>query len=310
MKFKDAKIVFFGSSRFSLPTLMALHQHSSNVVLVITQNDKPAGRSLKLKPTLIKESAIEFGYKVSEKIDLEYLARIKPDLGIVVSYGKILPSEVLDLFPNGLINLHPSLLPKYRGPSPLQSAILNGDQETGVTLIKLDDQMDHGPIVAQKPVNLEADETYISLEAKLGKISAELLVNSLNDYLEGRLKPVKQNESLATYCKLFSKADGQINWYKPAIEIERLIRALNPWPSSYTEINLKKTGKTRIKILEAGIMSIQTRLNSGEYIIKNNQFIIQCQENSLQIKKLQLDGKKEMTAEEFLRGYQNQIIPN
>lgn len=313
------KIIFFGTPEFAVPTLKALHQEGYNVCLVVTQPDKPAGRKNTLIPPPVKVEAKELGLEICQRFeDLKTFGpssgrglktknslrlrsgQVKLDLGIVAAYGEIIPKKILDLFPLGCLNLHPSLLPKYRGPSPIQAAILNGDKETGVTIIKLDEKMDHGNHVARSTYHIAGSDTYESLLVKLAEEGAKLLIKILPDYLSGKIKLVPQDDSQATFTRLLKREDGKIDWQKSAEEIERQIRAYYPWPGSYTKL---KTKNLKLKILSATAVEDLSSAPIGEFHIKNGQLIVRCGQGSLIIEKLQPEGKKEMTAKEFINGY-------
>lgn len=332
MMMKDKKIIFFGTPNFALPTLTALQQASYNIVLVVTKPDQPVGRNLIKTPSLIKILSQQFGYQICNNLtDLKLkISDLKPDLGVVVAYGKIIPKEILDAFPLGCLNLHPSLLPKYRGPSPIQSAILNGDQETGVTIIKLDEEMDHGPIVRNYQLPITNNQTLKSLHDQLSREAAKLLIETLPDYLSGKIKPVPQDDRQATYTKIITKEDSRIDWQKNAEEIERQIRAFYPWPGSFTEIKTKNNKILRIKILSArlakglhgteGLLVAEGSASAGDLPLaeakasatdvgkfqqKNGHLYVQGSDGVLEILRLQPEGKKVMTAKEFINGYIN-----
>ena len=198
--------------------------------------------------TIILEKLMKSGYKPIAvfrdpkeltSVLIEKLEHLKPDLAVIAAYGKILPKEILDIPRFGFINVHPSLLPKYRGASPIQCAILNGDKETGVTIMKIDKKMDHGPILAYSKWLIANSDTYESLSKKLAKFGAELLVKTMSDYISGKIKPIEQEHEKATYTKIIKKEDGKIDWIKSAIEIERMTRGYYPWPSTWTTWNGK-----------------------------------------------------------------------
>ena len=210
-----------------------------------------------------------------------------PDLVIVASYGRIIPEEVLKIPKYGCLNIHASLLPKYRGSSPVQTAILNGDSKTGITIILMDKKMDHGPIVASSEFQITDPKiTYKELLKELADLGAKLLVETIPKWTKGEIKPLVQNESKASYVKILKRQDGEIDWSKPPEEIERKIRAFYPWPGAFTFIR-KKNKTLRIKIMKAEL----------------------SKEKKLIIKKLQPEGKKLMSAEEFQRGYPNSNLP-
>ncbi len=285
---KKIPIIFFGTPEFSVPYFLALNScEFFDIKLAVTQPDKPHGRSRsKLIPSPIKEEALKSNIKIltpkslkdsKDKI-LDFIKTNRIEIGVLVAYGEIIPKEIIDAFDLGIINAHPSLLPKYRGPSPIQSSILNQDKETGITIMKLDDKMDHGPILAQKIFCLE-DNTKITagdLHGILSRLGADFVVETLKKYAVGEITPKPQNELKSTYTKKISKQDGKIDWSKNTQEIEAFIRAMNPWPGAWTIWEGKK-----ITIWKASL--------------KNN--------NELRINEIQIEGKKRMPFEEFIKGH-------
>lgn len=231
--------------------------------------------------TIILQGLIENGHKPVLLYDFKKTEELKPDLVIVASYGKIIPKKILEIPKYGCLNIHPSLLPKYRGPSPIQTTIFNGDKKTGVTIILMDEKIDHGPILAQQEWEIPNSKiTYPELSQKLARLGVKLLIQTIPKWINGEIKPKPQNESKATYTKILKREDGKIDWSKPGREIERQIRAFFPWPGAFFFIRHK--GKIlRVKILQANI----------------------SKDNKLIIKKLQPEGKKAMTFEEFKKGY-------
>jgi len=231
-------ITFFGTPEFAVPTLEALClARFCDVKLVVTQPDKPVGRHHSTPVSSpVKKIAEEHGIPVVTQPPPNPLLNTGGGiLGILVAYGAIIPKKLIDAFPLGILNIHPSLLPKYRGSSPIQAAILNQDKETGVTIMQLDGKMDHGPIAAQERVRLNQTETAGELHDTLARIGAELLVKTLPDYIAGRITLKPQDEKAATYTKKLSKDDGKIDWSKSAEEIRAHARAMNPWPGAWTE---------------------------------------------------------------------------
>src|SRR3989344_2543834 len=302
-----AKIIFFGTPEFAVPTLKALHQEGYNIVLVVIQPDKPVGRKGILTPPPVKVLTKELGLEVCQRFDNLKLKTksLKPDLGVVVAYGEIIPKDILDLFPLGILNIHPSLLPKYRGPSPIQATILNGDKETGVSIIKLDEKMDHGAKLKTQNLKLKTDDTYVSLSQRLAMAGAQLLIDILPNYLVGKIKPVPQDDARATFTKIITKEDGRINWQKSAEEIERQIRAYAPWPGCFSEfvVNGKKINVKIIEAIHELPLQDDNQTNIGQFSIQNGQLFVQCGHGALLIEKIQPEGKKEMTAKEFINGY-------
>jgi len=220
------------------------------------------------------------------------IEKLKPDLGIVVAYKQIIPKSILSIPQYGFLNVHPSLLPKYRGPAPIQTAILNGDKQTGSTIILIDHKMDHGKIVSSLKYQMPEDITFEKLNTELVKISARLLVQTIPKYINAEIQPKTQDESKVSYTKIITKEDGEINWSKSAQEIERQIRAFHIWPGTFFFLN-KKGKKIRIKVLKA-------------YASKSENFdkiSMKCKKGYLIIEELQQEGKKPLSAEEFKKGF-------
>ena len=302
------KIIFAGTPDFAIPSFQSLiNENNFEILAVITQPDKKQGRKQILSPTPVKITAENYKIAVwqPEKIK-EYekeIIKANPDLGVVIAYGQIIPQDILDIPRYGWINIHASLLPKYRGAACVQAAILAGDQETGITIMKIDKGLDTGPILKQTKIKINKEDTAETLSDKLAKLGAEIIVETLKNYISGKIKPKNQNNSEFSYVQTLSKADGKINWQKNAEEIERMTRALNPWPGTWTELNSKK-----IKIISAfpNILKIN-KYKIGETFLSDGKLAVQCGQNALLIKRLQLEGKKETTAEEFLRGHKENI---
>ncbi|MFA5188342.1 MAG: methionyl-tRNA formyltransferase [Patescibacteria group bacterium] len=301
---KKIKVIFMGTPEFSAPILNVLIENY-NVMAVVTQPDKKVGRKQILTASPIKQIALANQIDVLQpdkiKGNTGFIQKVKalePDLIIIAAYGLILPKEILDMPKYKVINVHASLLPKYRGASPIQAAILNGDKETGVTIMLVNEKMDEGDILTQEKVKIMPEETSESLHAKLSVLGTKLLMETLPKWLDKEIRPQKQDDSQATYCKLISKEDGQINWQKSALEIERQVRALNPWPGTWANWNSKK-----LKILKSKIYEVDKAGEVGEVFKLNNGLGVYCGQNALEILELQLEGKKPMTAKEFLNGY-------
>lgn len=293
-----------GTPDFGVPSLLSLI-NQSNVIAVITQPDKKVGRKQEISHSPIKKNAGEHKIEVlqPEKVrgNTDFIQQIKdlrPDLIVVVAYGFILPEEILNIPKFGVINIHASLLPKYRGASPIQAAILNGENETGVSIMLLDEQMDHGPLLAQKSVAIINEDTFESLHDKLSQLGADLLLDTLPKYYSEQIKPIPQDESKATYCQLIKKEDGKIDWTKPASEIERQVRAFTPWPGSFAYWEEKK-----LIIHKAKYYNDNNNQNIGKVFKINEGIGVKCSQDALEILGLQLEGKKPMTAKEFLNGY-------
>jgi len=317
MKTNKATIVFFGTPEFAVPSLKALIDNGYHVVAVVTNPDKPIGRKQVITPSPVKELAKKHGIPVlqPEKLDANYKLQTinyKPDIFIIASYGKIIPKDVLAIPKHGTLNVHPSLLPKYRGPSPIQAAILKGEEKTGVTIMLTDEKMDHGPILAQKAlenVRFSAEggkvqsSKFNELYEALAKLGAELLVETLPKWLAGEITPEEQDHAKATYTKILKKEDGKIDWEHSAEEIERKIRAFEVWPGSWSMARIR--GKnTRIKVIEAKIDGDRDfAVKPGSLIKKKGDLLVASRNKFLVIEKLQLEGRKTITGSEFLKGY-------
>ena len=309
MNKSNYKIIFMGTPEFAVPSLKTLIENDSfDVKLVITQSDKSVGRHKKLQPSPIKKLAMQNNIEILTPITLkenaeliEKIKNINPDVIVVVAYGKILPKIILDIPKMGVVNIHASILPKYRGASPIAESILAGNEQTGVTLMKLDTKMDTGPILAtSKIVYINNEDTTDTLSQKLSHIGANLLIDNLGNYIDNNLKPQSQDDTKATYTKLIKKSDGQINWNEPAEITARKIRAYIPWPSAFTAFKNKN-----LKILEAEVIT-EIKNNPGQVWKTEDKYpAVTTSQNSLKLVKIQLEGKKPITGKEFLLGYSN-----
>lgn len=300
------KIIFLGTPEFALPILEKLINSEYKPMAIFCAPDKPVGRQQILTPPPVKVLAQKYKlpvYQPANKKELaEQIAELKPDLILSAAYGIIVPQEVLNIPKFGCLNIHPSLLPKYRGASPIQTAILNGDTESGATIFKMDAKMDTGAIIAKETLPMSGQKiTTPELSKKLAELSADLLLNILPDWLAGKIKPEAQNEVLASYTKIIAKEDGQIHWQKTAKEIERQIRAFFPWPGSFS-------GQPKIKILEAEASEKNYGKQIGEiFLTDTDQLTIQTGAGTLIVKKLQAEGGKPLPAADFIRGHNNII---
>lgn len=300
------RAIFIGTPDFGIPSLEALMSDDFfEVAAVITQPDRPVGRNRVNTPPPIKTAGLKFKLPILQPEKIKDIAgeikKLSPDLIVVIAYAQIIPEEILAIPKYGCINVHASLLPKYRGASVIQAAILSGDKETGVTIMKMDKNLDTGPIIFQKNITIERGETASSLFEKLSRLGAEILAPTLKKYVAGKLKPQAQNDKLSSYVKTLKKEDGQIDLNKPAEELERFIRAMNPWPGAYARV--KEKGQT-VKITKvAPTVYDLNDLPVGKVFYYKNKLALQCGRDALVIERLQLEGKKEMTADEFLRGH-------
>ena len=295
-----------GTPDFAVGTLEEIIRAGHEVVLVVTQPDKPKGRGKAMQYTPVKECALAHGIevfqpvKVKEPENIEVLRKYEPDIIIVAAFGQIVPKSILDMPKYGCVNVHASLLPKYRGAAPIQWAVINGDEVTGVTIMRMNEGIDTGDMIAKKTVRLAEDETGGSLFDKLAQVGAQLCVETMEMIEAGKVEYIPQNNEEATHTSMIRKELGLIDWNRPAVEIERLIRGLNPWPSAYTQLS----GKT-FKIWKAKVVSDENTYEPGCICrIDKEGMYVQTGEGILLLTEVQMEGKKRMEASAFLRGYQ------
>jgi methionyl-tRNA formyltransferase len=296
-------VVFFGSPEFAVPALDALARDPRfNVLLAVTQPDRPAGRGKHLRPPAVKRAAAELGIPVWQPGSLRtpgavaFLKDHPADLYVVSAYGEIFRREVLALPERGVLNIHPSLLPRYRGSAPVQAAILNGESETGVSIIQMVRKLDSGPVLAQSTVPLSGTETAGSLSEQLAEVSGRMIPDVAADWVAGKIHALPQAEELATYTREMTKAEGRIDWRRPATEIERLTRAMNPWPGAWTMFDGK-----RLKVLELDISHEQS-LPPGTITRIGNTILVGTGTSPIQLLRVQPEGRREVHAEEWYRG--------
>nr|WP_297874210.1 methionyl-tRNA formyltransferase [uncultured Blautia sp.] len=300
------RVIFMGTPDFATGTLEEIVKAGHEVVGVVTQPDKPKGRGKTMMPTPVKETALKYDLpvyqpkKVRESEFVELLRSLNPDVMVVAAFGQIITKEILDMPKYGCINVHASLLPAYRGAAPIQWAVINGDKESGVTIMQMDEGIDTGDMIEKAVVPIAEDETGGSLFDKLSHTGAKLCVKVLKDLEEGTAVREKQpEESTTPYAKMIDKKMGEVDWKKSAKEIEQLIRGLNPWPSAYTKVH----GKT-LKIWKANVLSETSQMNPGQIArVTKDGFAVQTGQGILEIQELQLEGKKRMDTSSFLRGY-------
>ena len=300
------RIIFMGTPDFSVGTLEALVEAGHEVVLAVTQPDKPKGRGKEMQFTPVKECAIKHGIpvfqprRVREPECIEELRKYNADVMVVVAFGQILPKEILDMTAYGCINVHASLLPKYRGAAPIQWAIIDGEEVTGVTTMQMDEGLDTGDMLLKTIIPIEAKETGGSLFDKLAEAGAKLCVETLDGLVAKTITPEPQGETTTAYAKQIKKELGDINWTWDGKAIERLIRGLTPWPSAYSNWN----GKV-MKIWDAEITDGNTEEVPGTIVkVEKDAFYVQTGNGLLKVCELQIPGKKRMDAGAFLRGYQ------
>ena len=300
------RVIFMGTPDFATGTLEEIVLAGHEIVGVVTQPDKPKGRGKTLMPTPVKEVAMKYELpvyqpkKVREPEFVEILRSLKPDVMVVAAFGQIISKEILEMPKYGCINVHASLLPAYRGAAPIQWAVINGEKESGVTIMQMDEGIDTGDMIEKVVVSIAEDETGGSLFEKLSQAGAKLCVKVLKALEEGKAVREKQpEESTTPYAKMIDKKMGAINWENSAKEIEQLIRGLNPWPSAYTKLQ----GKT-LKIWRAAVLFEDSNDAPGQVVqVTKDSIVVQTGHGLLKILELQLEGKKRMDTASFLRGY-------
>ena len=297
-------LVFCGTPRFAVPTLEKLAEAGHRIHLVVTQPDRPKGRGLELVASPVKESALKLNLPIAQpdriKTNDEFRAQLtalKPDAIIVVGYGRIIPQWMLDLPPVGNINLHASLLPKYRGAAPIQWAIANGEAVTGNTTMRIDAGLDTGDILLQRELPIAQDDTAETIAPELASMGATLLVETLRGLQAGAIKPRKQDDSQSSLAPILKKEDGLVDFCRPASEIYNRLRGFQPWPGAYTKFRGKN-----LQILKA--QPSDTITPAGELSVDSNRLLAGCgNKTCLELLELQLEGKKRTTARDFIQGY-------
>jgi methionyl-tRNA formyltransferase len=295
------RVAFFGTPEFAVPTLQALIDGPDDVVGVVCQPDRPAGRGQKLQAPPIKRLAQECGLHVAQPVKLKTdefptaLAAWRPDLAVVAAYGRILPARVLETPHLGCINVHASLLPAYRGAAPIQWAILNGDDETGVTIMRMNERMDEGDILLQRETPIGSDETYGALQTRLAMLGAAALMKALDDLYAGTLTATPQDHARATLAPMIRKEQGAIDWRLPAAVLARQVRGFNPWPSAYTTL--------RDKLLKIHVAHVERGGGeAGRVVDVSDRIRVATGDGILAIETLQLEGRKPLPARDFARG--------
>jgi methionyl-tRNA formyltransferase len=299
----SSRVIFIGTTEFGIPTLEMLKQNY-NLELIITQPDKPTGRKHILTPPPVKEWALKNNIKVIQPNKIseatEEIKTVDPDLIIVAAYGQIIPKSILDIPKRGAINLHTSLLPKYRGASPIQSALLDDEKETGVTIMLMDEKMDHGAVLSQHMIKIGDSDNYYSLSSKLSLLAANALLETLPKWLEKKIEPLPQNHEEATFTKILNRNDARIDWTNPARSIIQKIKALNPEPGTWTTLNSKS-----VKIIEAEETKNGTIDLPGKLYSENGECLVKCGDYSIKLTLVQPEGKKPISGKDFLNGIKN-----
>jgi methionyl-tRNA formyltransferase len=301
-----------GSGDFAAAILEKLAGSEFRPAIVFTQPDKPAGRRQELSPSPAKIVTQKYGLEIYEPKSLktpeteETVKSFKPDLIIVTDYGKIIPKNILGIPRFGAINVHPSLLPRHRGATPIQYTILEGDKETGVTIILIDEQIDHGPIITNKKLKIENKKlTFNELFTDLTNLGGNLLLNTLPKWLSGEIKPIPQDETQATYTKILAREDGKIDWQKSAEEIDRKVRAFEKWPGTWCEWS-ENGNKMRLKILKTKVLYLgraKSETPGLVFLTEQKESAVNCNPGSLILEELQLEGKNKTSGKEFFRGH-------
>lgn len=302
---KPIKVIFMGTPEFAVPYLQSLiSDNYFEVKAVVTQPDKPTGRKQIITAPEVKIIAQENNLQIFQpeklKNDQEIISQLKkiePDLIVVVAYGQIIPKSILDIPKLGNVNVHPSLLPKYRGASPIQNAILNNETSTGITIMLMDEKMDHGPILAQKEINLDGTENNESLHQKMSdKNSTDFFLTTLKKFINNEITPIVQDDDKAIYCKLITKEEAKIDWSDTAKNISAKIRAFYPWPITWTTLD-----KKRVKIFPP-IKIVEGSDKPGRILSENNKLLVACGDKLVEVFELQIEGKNKVKAKDFILG--------
>ncbi|MBC8430507.1 MAG: methionyl-tRNA formyltransferase [Desulfobacterales bacterium] len=299
------KIIFMGTPDFAVPALQALHKNNNNIALVITPPDRPKGRGRKVTPPPVKTVALKLGYDVVQPVSLKtgefenLMKRQKPDMIIVVAFGQILSKNILEIPKLATINVHASLLPKYRGSAPIQWAVINGAKETGVTTMLMDEGMDTGDILLSSKTEITLNDTAGSLHDRLADLGADLLIQTLKTIENKGLNPTPQDHARATYAPLLKKNDGHLNWQMPAESLDTFIRGMTPWPGAFT-FHMDK----RLKIFKAGPIPMEVDELPGT-VIKGfpDELRVSTGRGALSILEIQGASGKRLLTKDFLRGY-------
>ncbi|MBM2832475.1 MAG: hypothetical protein HW414_1527 [Dehalococcoidia bacterium] len=301
------KIVFMGSGSFALPVLESLLRHYP-VAAVYTQPDRPAGRGRATSPSEVKKLALDGGVPVFQPpslkpaAEVERLRELKPEAIVVAAYGLILRLEVLGLPPFGCINIHPSLLPGHRGPSPIVATLLAGDRVTGVSIMLMEEGVDTGPVLARQEEPVLPGDTAGSLTARLAGVAAKLLETTLSEWFAGRIRPRQQDDTKATYSRLIAKEDGELDWRLPAVELERQVRAYDPWPGTSTTWEGRRLKVLRVSLLPGKKAGDEGRVVALDPAGVGTPVGVQTGDGVLGLLLLQIEGKRPLSAVEFVRG--------
>jgi methionyl-tRNA formyltransferase len=300
------RVVFIGTGEIGVPTLRALLDSKEHEVAgVVTQPDKPVGRDQRIEPTPIKKAIAERKMSILQptriKASVEEISAMRPDVIVVMAYGQILPRAVLEIPKIACLNLHASLLPRWRGAAPIQAAIAAGDRETGITVIYMNEGLDTGDILLQRKIDISPNDTGASLHDRLGEIAPDALLESLRLLADGNAPRIPQDNGLATLAPKLKREDGKIDWSEPAEMIERKIRAFNAWPGAFTTITSESDKPGKLKIFSATIIDLRER--PGETFVVDDEIVITAGKRALSLGDVQPEGGRRMTAKEFMRGH-------
>ena len=307
---KGMRIVFFGTPEFAVPTLASLAEAGADIGAVVTQPPRPGGRGQKTKDSPVKVFAAAQGLRVLEPLTIKdkgFISELKgtsPELIVVVAYGKILPRAILEMPRLGCVNVHASLLPSYRGAAPINWAIINGEEETGVTTMLMDEGMDTGPMLLKEAVRIEPAECAGALSKRLSELGASLLVRTVTGLRDNTIEPKAQDEVVASYAPLLKKADGLMDWRRSAVDMERRLRGLYPWPGAYTYLDgaLIKVHMAQALPKEAGGLEGEAPRPGLVASATEDGIVVECATGSFLISELQAEGKRRISAAEFIRG--------
>ncbi|NMB27934.1 MAG: methionyl-tRNA formyltransferase [Tissierellia bacterium] len=299
-------IVFMGTPEFAVPSLTSLFERGYNISLVVTQKDRPKGRGKKMRPTPIKEKALELGLEVyqpdsiNSRESINKLRELSPDCIVVIAFGQVLKREVLDIPQYGCINIHASLLPKYRGAAPINWAIINGEKETGVTIMEIDEGLDTGDMLHYKKIPIMEEDDSESIHDKLSIMGGDLIVETIEGLKDGSVVKLPQDDSLSTYAPMLSKNTGKVDWNNSGIKIKNLVRGLKPWPSAYMVYKGENVKIHKVKVVEKFLKE-----DNGVVVkVSDEGIYVNCEDGCIVIEELQFPGKKRLHVSEHLRGNQ------
>ena len=302
------RVVLIGTGKIGGPTLQALQKSADHTLIgVVTQPDKPVGRNQRLEPTPIKAAlagskiSIQQPGRIKDRQSIDQINALQPDVIVVIAYGQILPRDVLEIPKLACLNLHASLLPRWRGAAPIQAAVAAGDRETGITVMYMDEALDTGDILLQQKIEVWPDETGGSLHDRLAQVAAKALLEALRLLASGNAPHIPQDNAAATYAPKLTRDDGRIDWSQSAEVIERKIRAYNPWPGTFTTIATIANETRNLKVFSAKIVDLSGK--PGEVLRSDDELIVAAGKGALSLIEVQLEGKRRMKAAEFLRGF-------